>query len=65
MPAVFKREFDYQMSEVFRLQYRFQTGRLDHLNNVDAISTKVKGIPRVPLAASGGAEFPEFVWLDS
>ena len=34
-------------------------------NNVDAMSTKVKGMPRVPLAASGGAEFPEFVWLDS
>ena len=36
-----------------------------HRNNVDAMSTKVKGMPRVPLAASGGAEFPEFIWLDS
>ncbi|MBS34673.1 MAG: ABC transporter substrate-binding protein [Thiotrichales bacterium] len=36
-----------------------------HRNYVDAISSKVKGIPKVPLAAVGGCEFPEFVWLDS
>ncbi len=32
---------------------------------VDGISSKVKGMPRVSLAALGGMEWPEFVWLDS
>ena len=36
-----------------------------HRNYVDAISSKVKGLPRVPLAAVGGCEWPEFVWLDT
>ena len=36
-----------------------------HKSNVDAISTKVRGMPRVPLTSVGGAEWPEFVWLDS
>ena len=36
-----------------------------HRNYVDAISSKVKGLPRVPLAAVGGCEWPEFVWLDA
>lgn len=36
-----------------------------HRNYVDAVANNVKGMPRVPLAAFGGAEFPEFVWLDS
>ncbi len=33
-----------------------------HRNFVDAISDKVQGIPAVPLAAVGGAEWPEFAW---
>jgi peptide/nickel transport system substrate-binding protein len=36
-----------------------------HRNYVDAIDSRVKGLPRVPLAAVGGCEFPEFVWLDA
>jgi hypothetical protein len=34
-------------------------------NHVDAIANKFKGMPRVPPARCGGAEFPKFVWLDS
>lgn len=34
-------------------------------NYVDGKSDKVKGLPHVPLAALGGAEWPEFAWLDS
>lgn len=34
-------------------------------NYVDAKSTKVHGMPRVPLAALGGCEWPEFAWLES
>ena len=36
-----------------------------HTNQIDATSNKVKGVPRVPLAELGGAEWPEFVWIDS
>ena len=36
-----------------------------HTSYVDATSTKVKGLPRVPLGALGGSEYPEFIWLDS
>ena len=36
-----------------------------HRNYVDAKMTKVKGMKRVPLSAFGGAEFPEYIWLDS
>ena len=36
-----------------------------HRNYVDAIKSEVKGLPRVPLAAVGGAEWPEFAWLDT
>lgn len=36
-----------------------------HTNYVDAAGHHVKGLPRVPLAELGGAEWPEFVWLDS
>ena len=36
-----------------------------HLNYIDAISDKVKGMPRVPLAMLGGCEWPEFIWLEA
>ena len=36
-----------------------------HRNYVDAIKSTVKGLPRVPLGAVGGCEWPEFVWLDT
>lgn len=36
-----------------------------HRAYVDAKSKKVKGFPRVPLAAFGGMEWPEFIWLDA
>ena len=35
-----------------------------HLNYVDGISDKVKGIPKVPLGDLGGSEWPEFIWLE-
>ena len=34
-----------------------------HKNYLDAKATGLQGMPRVPLAAFGGAEFPEFIWL--
>ena len=36
-----------------------------HRSYVDAIKSTVKGLPRVPLAAVGGGEWPEFAWLDT
>jgi len=36
-----------------------------HTNQLSAVSSKVRGMPEVPLAGLGGCEFPEFVWLDS
>ena len=36
-----------------------------HRAYVDATSSKVKGLPRVPIAANGGQEWPQFAWLDS
>jgi peptide/nickel transport system substrate-binding protein len=35
-----------------------------HAAYLDAISSKVKGMPKVPLAATGG-EWPEYAWIDS
>ena len=34
-----------------------------HKNYVDGKASNLQGMPRVPLAGFGGAEFPEFVWL--
>jgi peptide/nickel transport system substrate-binding protein len=34
-----------------------------HLNYVDGVSDKVKGIPKVPLGECGACEWPEFAWL--
>jgi peptide/nickel transport system substrate-binding protein len=34
-----------------------------HLNYVDGVSDKVRGIPKVPLGECGGFEWPEFAWL--
>jgi peptide/nickel transport system substrate-binding protein len=36
-----------------------------HRAYVDAKSTNLKGFPRVPVAAFGGMEWPEFIWQDS
>ena len=36
-----------------------------HQAIVDAVSTKVKGMPKVALNSLAGGEWPEFVWLDS
>ncbi len=36
-----------------------------HAAYLDAKSTNLKGFPKVPLAAFGGMEWPEFIWLDS
>jgi peptide/nickel transport system substrate-binding protein len=34
-----------------------------HVNVVDGVSDKVKGMTKVPVGELGGSEFPEFVWL--
>ena len=34
-----------------------------HRNYLDAKASNLHGMPRVPLAAFGGAEFPEYIWL--
>ena len=34
-----------------------------HRNYLDAKADNLHGMPRVPLAAFGGAEFPEFIWI--
>ena len=36
-----------------------------HRAYVDALSSKLKGIPKVPVAAFGGLEFPEYIWIDA
>ena len=36
-----------------------------HKNSVDGLSSKVKGMTSDPLGTMGGAEWPEFVWLES
>ncbi len=36
-----------------------------HRNYIDAHSSKVKGVTQVPLNSMGGAEFPEYVWMDA
>ena len=36
-----------------------------HRAYIDATSSNLKGFPRVPLAAFGGMEWPEYIWLDS
>ncbi|MEM6624315.1 MAG: ABC transporter substrate-binding protein [Pseudomonadota bacterium] len=36
-----------------------------HRAYIDGKATSVKGFPRVPIAAFGGMEWPEYVWMDS
>ncbi len=36
-----------------------------HRAYIDGKSSKVKGFPRVPIAAFGGMEWPEFIWIDA
>ncbi len=36
-----------------------------HRAYIDAKLKKVKGFPRVPIAAFGGMEWPDFIWIDS
>jgi peptide/nickel transport system substrate-binding protein len=36
-----------------------------HLNYLDAVAKKVKGLSRVPLSNAGGVEWPEFAWLEA
>ena len=36
-----------------------------HAAYLDAKADNLKGFPRVPLAAFGGMEWPEFIWLDT
>lgn len=35
-----------------------------HVNQLDGVNQKVQGIPKIPLAPLGGAEWPEFAWLE-
>jgi peptide/nickel transport system substrate-binding protein len=36
-----------------------------HINYVDAVSKKVRGLGAVPLSNGSGCEWPEFAWLDT
>ena len=36
-----------------------------HINILDALSSKVRGVPSLALGALGASEWPEFTWLDS
>ena len=36
-----------------------------HVNQLDATSDKVQGVPNNPLGALGGTEWPEFIWLEA
>ena len=36
-----------------------------HINYVDAVNKKVKGLGAVPLCNTSGAEWPEFAWIDA
>ena len=36
-----------------------------HAAYLDAKATNLKGFPRVPIAAFGGMEWPEYIWLDT
>jgi len=36
-----------------------------HAAYLDAKAANLKGFPRVPIAAFGGMEWPEFIWLDT
>ena len=36
-----------------------------HSAYLDAIASNLKGFPKVPIAAFGGMEWPEYVWLES
>jgi peptide/nickel transport system substrate-binding protein len=36
-----------------------------HRSYVDAMSSKIRGMGRVPLGNFGASEFPEYVWIDS
>ena len=35
-----------------------------HVNVVDGVSDKLKGMTKVPVGEMGGSEFPEFAWLE-
>ena len=36
-----------------------------HVNQLDGVHNSVQGIPKQPLAPLGGAEWPEFAWLEA
>ena len=36
-----------------------------HRAYIDAVASNLKGFPRVPLAAFGGMEWPEYIWVDA
>lgn len=36
-----------------------------HKNSIDGLSSRIRGMSRNPLGTLGGAEWPEFVWLDA
>lgn len=36
-----------------------------HRAYIDAVSSKVKGLPRVPIAPNGGQEWPQYAWIDA
>lgn len=56
----------YEMNCVLQQKITDGAGTLipTHRAYIDGKSTKVKGFPRVPIAAFGGMEWPEFIWVD-
>ena len=36
-----------------------------HVNQIDGINDAIHGIPKQPLGAVGGCEWPEFAWMEA
>ena len=36
-----------------------------HVNQLDGVNDKIHGIPKQPLGALGGCEWPEFAWMEA
>ena len=63
LDPVKRQEMFCEMQEIVKEDYGVVIPA--HRNYIDAIADNIKGLPRVPLSAVGGCEWPEFVWIDS
>lgn len=66
LPAIQDPALRYEMHCEAQGLIQAESGHLvpAHPNFVDGLSDRVQGMTRVPVAPVGGAEWPEFVWLD-